>query len=141
MLFPTTTEGRVKSQKSRMGAALGRKLAKAGPILPERIEAYRRQTRAFRAKFGRDMGPDDPFFFDPDASTPQFRSTEDAEFAMNLLVEAMGEAGVDPAAIYAFKRTGGLFPTGKMPLTPEELAEWNSALDEYYEKVHNTRKQ
>ena len=124
-----------------MGTALRRKLTKAGSILPEQIEAYRKQTQAFRARFGREMGPDDPFFFDPGAETPQYRSARDAEFAMNLLVEVMGEAGVDPAAIYAFKRTGGLFPTDNMPLTPEELDEWNRAMDEYYDKFHSTRKQ
>jgi hypothetical protein len=87
------------------------------------------------------MGPDDPFFFDTAAETPQYRSAKDAEFAVNLLVEVMGEAGVDPAAIYAFKHTGGLFPTDNMPLTPEELDEWNRAMDEYYDKFHSIRKQ
>jgi hypothetical protein len=124
-----------------MGTAFGRKLIKPGSILPGQIEAYRKQTRAFRAKFGREMRPDDPFFFDPDAATPQYRSAKDAEFALNMLVEVMGEAGVDPAAIYAFKRTGGLFPTEKMPLTAEELDEWTTAVDEYYEKFHRTSKQ
>ena len=124
-----------------MGAALGNKLTKAGSLLPEQIEAYRKQTRAFRAKFGREMGPEDPFFFDPEAATPQFRDARDAEFALNVLAEMLGEAGVDHAAIYAFKRTGGLFPTTNLPLTQDELDEWNAALDEYYEKFHKTRKQ
>jgi len=129
-----------------MGAASGRKLTKAGSILPEKIEVYRQQTRAFRSRLGGEIGRDGPSFepdaaFDPDASTPGYRSAKDADSAMSLLVEVMGEAGVDPAAIYAFKRTGGLFPTVRMPLTPGELAEWNRAMDEYYEKFHNTRKQ
>jgi hypothetical protein len=129
-----------------MGAASGRKLTKAGSILPEKIEAYRKRTRAFRAKAGGEMGRDDPSFdgdatFGPDAATPGYRSAKDADSAMSLLVEVMGEAGVDPAAIYAFKRTGGLFPTVRMPLTPGELSKWNRAMDEYYEKFRNTRKQ
>jgi len=109
--------------------------------IPEKIETYQKQIRAFRAKFGREMGPDDPFFFDPDASIPQFRNPREAEFAIDLLIEVMAEAGVDPAAIYAFKRTGGLFPTDNVPLTPEELDEWNEAVDEYYRKMQATRKQ
>lgn len=32
-------------------------------------QALEEQLRAFRAKFGRDPGPDDPLFFDPDAET------------------------------------------------------------------------
>ena len=125
----------------RMGTAFGDRLTKGGTLRPEQIESYRKQTRAFRAKFGREMGPNDPFFFDPDAETPQFRSVKDADFSLNVLAEMLGEAGVDPAAIYAFKRTGGLFPTKKLPLTPDELVEWNAAIAEYNEKFQKTRKQ
>jgi hypothetical protein len=124
-----------------MGAAVGRKLVKEGSILPEQIETYRKQTRAFKVKFGREMEADDPFFFDPDAATPRYRSAKDAEYALNWLVALMGEAGVDPAAIYAFKRTGGLFPTGNLPFTAEELDAWTTAVDEYYQKFDNTSKQ
>ena len=53
----------VKPRKKRKVTALVRKLHKTGSILPEQIAAYRKQTQAFRAKFGREMRPDDPFFF------------------------------------------------------------------------------
>lgn len=33
-------------------------------------DALRQQEESFRAKFGREMGPDDPVFFDPDADEP-----------------------------------------------------------------------
>ena len=48
----------------------------------------------------------------------------------------MTEAGLDPAAVYAFKRTGGLFPTESLPLTDEELEEWAAAIDDYHERIH-----
>jgi hypothetical protein len=105
-----------------MIATLGRRLGEAGSTLPEQIEAFRRQARESRAGFGWVMAGD-------------------AESGLNLLAAMMGEAGVYPAAIYAFKRTGGLFPTGNMPLTPDELDVWNLALDEYYAKMRSTRKQ
>src|SRR5689334_7079304 len=78
-------------------------LLDADPVRPEKTKIYRQQTDAFRRKFGREMGPEDPFFFDPDADTPQFRSPQDADLAIDLLAQLMGEAGVDAAAIYAFK--------------------------------------
>ncbi len=100
-------------------------------MVPEQVELYRRQTEAFREKFGRDMGPDDPFFFDPNADAPQFRRADDGALAVNFIAELMSQVGLDPSFIYAFKRTGGLFPT--LPgLTEEELTEWNAALNEYY---------
>jgi hypothetical protein len=38
---------------------------------PEVVEELRRQQDQFREKFGRDPGPDDPVFFDPDADEPR----------------------------------------------------------------------
>ena len=49
------------------------------------------------------------------------------DVALDLLATLMGQAGVDPAAVYAFKKTQGLFPTGAHPLTDEEMAEWDDA--------------
>jgi hypothetical protein len=37
---------------------------------PEMTEMLARQRELFREKFGRDVGPDDPIFFDPDADEP-----------------------------------------------------------------------
>lgn len=37
---------------------------------PQVFGALRRQAELFRAKFGREMGPEDPVFFDPDADEP-----------------------------------------------------------------------
>jgi hypothetical protein len=99
------------------------------------MDAYRAQLAAFRRKFGREMGPDDPFFFDPDADTPQFRSPSDARHAIDVMAEMLGQAGVDAALIHAFKRTGGLFPTVTRRLSYEESIEWNAALDEYHAQL------
>ena len=117
------------------------KLLDADPVRPEKTEIYRQQTEAFRRKFGREMGPEDPFFFDPDADTPQFRSPQDADVAIDLLARLMGEAGVDAASIYAFKKTGGLFPTASLALSPEERVEWNAAMQEYNQKLRKARSQ
>jgi hypothetical protein len=105
------------------------------------MDVYRKQIRAFRRKFGREMRPDDPFFFDPNMPSPQFRNPEDAQFAIDLLAEFMGEAGIDPEAIYAFKATHGLFPAEDSVFTPDQEAEWNAAIREYREKLHRTKTQ
>jgi len=109
--------------------------------MPEDIDLYREQASAFREKFGREMGPEDPFFFDPDADTPQFRGPEDADWVLDFLARLMAETGIDAAAIYAFKRTGGLFPSATMPLNPQDLLEWNAAVYEYQEKLGKAPRQ
>ena len=40
-------------------------------MTPEVVEAMREQRQAFIDNFGREPGPGDPVFFDPDADTPQ----------------------------------------------------------------------
>ena len=124
-----------------MDNAFARKLLIDRALVPDEIAVYREQTIAFRQKFGREMGQDDPFFFDPQSDTPQFRGPEDAEYAIDFLAHLMAEAGVEAAAIYAFKRTGGLFPSAAMPLDANDLLEWNAAVYEYQEKLDHNRKQ
>lgn len=118
-----------------MDNAFARKLFQTGSALPEALDVYREQLALFRRKFGREMGPDDPFFFDPEADTPKFRSPSDAGYAIAMIAEMMGQAGVDAAAIYAFKRTGGLFPTETRCLSYDESMEWNAAVNEYREQL------
>jgi hypothetical protein len=40
------------------------------PMTPRVYEALLKQRRAFIDKFGREPGPDDPVFFDPDKDVP-----------------------------------------------------------------------
>jgi hypothetical protein len=108
---------------------------------PRELDIYREQTAAFRRKFGREMGPEDPFFFDPDADTPQFRRPEQAAYAIDAIAVLMGQAGLDPAAVYAFKKTRGLFPTADTCYSIDELTEWNQAINEYEAKLAATSEQ
>lgn len=87
------------------------------------------QRGAFRAKFGREPGPGDPLFFDPDADEPRPR---EAEGVMAELVRAMERAGIHPRLIHACRRTGLLVSEENLDrLGPLELAEWMAALEEY----------
>jgi hypothetical protein len=105
------------------------------PKTADHFDVYRDQTATFRRKFGREMGPDDPFFFDPNAETPQFRASYEGWYAVDQIALIMGQAGVDSATVYAFRKTGGLFPTGDRPMTPNEIAQWTGAVNEYRRKV------
>ncbi len=93
----------------------------------EMEEAFQEQRKRFTEKFGREPGPDDPIFFDPDADTPQPISEQKYT---EELVEAMREAGIDERYIKAYKKTGLLVTEENIDLlTPEELAEFEAALE------------
>jgi len=63
-------------------------------LSPELASALEKQQEAFRRKFGRDPGPDDPVFFDPDADTPQ---PLDADEVDRRIIDAMAKAEMDPS--------------------------------------------
>jgi hypothetical protein len=72
-------------------------------------------------------------FFRPDAAEPVPLSEE--KYQQGVL-DAMSQAGIDAALIYAFKRTGRIVTeSNKQLLTEEELQEWNDAIDEYHRRV------
>ena len=98
------------------------------PLTPDAHEALLRQREAFIEKFGREPGPDDPVFFDPDADTPQPLDLERYE---KDLADAMAAAGIDPRLIYASRKTGLLVTEENLDKLPAEvLEEWNAARDE-----------
>lgn len=87
------------------------------------------QRELFRVKFGREPGPGDPLFFDPDADEPR---PLEAEGITADVVRAMEEAGIHPRLIHAYRRTGLLVSEENINrLGPRELAEWRTALEEY----------
>jgi hypothetical protein len=55
-----------------------------------------------------------------------------------MMIEAMAEVGISQAMIFAFKHTGRIVSEGnKHLLTPEELREWNDAVDEYHRRIES----
>ena len=68
-------------------------------------EILEAQQQRFREKFGRDPGPSDPVFFNPDAPEPVPMSAVKLQAET---VETMRKAGTPPQIIYGYKRTGGL---------------------------------
>ncbi|MGV1010232.1 MAG: hypothetical protein ACOYBY_16770 [Dermatophilaceae bacterium] len=53
------------------------------------------QLERFREKFGREPGPDDPLFFDPDIDQP---TPVDAEKVAHTMRQAINNAGLDAAS-------------------------------------------
>lgn len=63
---------------------------------------------AFRSRFGRDPGPQDPVFFDPEADEPLPMGQRHWDDRITRLAEAAESAGVDPAYIHAWREVGYL---------------------------------
>ena len=107
------------------------------PVSEETMELLKKQQAAFRQKFGREPGPNDPIFFDPDADRPQPMNVETYKEAM---IRVMGDAGLPGDLIYAFQKTGRLVSEENQEfLTDAELKEWNDAIAEYYEREGKQR--
>lgn len=102
------------------------------PVLPSADELQTillAQRDAFRQKFGREPGPDDPVFFDPAADRPAPMNDEVVD---QWLLEALQKAGVDRALIHAYQKTGRLVTVdNKRFLTKRELKEWTDAVLEW----------
>ena len=97
-------------------------ILKSLPMSAELAEVIQQQKRKFQEEHGRDFGPDDKLLFD----APSLEHVE------HYMVEAMKKAGLDPAIIYAFEKTGLLVTEENQHLLPEkDLAEWEAAIDEY----------
>jgi hypothetical protein len=93
------------------------------PIVDEAAEILGEQRRKFVTKFGREPGPDEPIFFD----------APPGEHLEAMMVQDMQEAGIDPAFIYAFEKTGGLLVTQQNQhlISEVDLDAWEAAIDEY----------
>jgi hypothetical protein len=100
-------------------------LYKAVPLSDEVAGIIQQQRQKFIEKFGREPGADDPVFFD----------LPHPEHLEAVMVEDMKAAGLDPAFIYAFEKTGLLVTEQNQHLISEtDLAAWDAAIREFEEK-------
>jgi hypothetical protein len=127
---------RPRQWKSRGKRASETHAKKAVPINDTTAEAISEQKRLFREKFGREPGPDDPLFFNPESAVAEFLSVESQEETWRALVQAAAESGIDPALVYAMNKTGRIVTEQNMQfLTEADLQEWNDAIDEYHQMI------
>jgi hypothetical protein len=71
-------------------------------------DTFEGRITAFRAKFGRDPGPDDPLFFDPNADEPAPLSEDTLNTAIDGMIANADQAGLDPAYLKAWRELGYL---------------------------------
>ena len=107
------------------------------PLDGQSREIIERQLEAFRKKFGREPGPEDPIFFDPDADTPMpYPEDKFRRDWIELMDEAVRTAGIPPELAYAAKKTGFIVTeTNKDKLTKRQLKEWDDAAQEYLDSI------
>ena len=98
-------------------------------MTPRVADLLQEQRLAFIAKFGREPGPGDPVFFDPDADTPTEMSPVKAEADM---LAALQKAGAPPEVTYAFRKTGLLGFGDQSAWPPDRRKEWDDAIREYH---------
>ena len=70
-------------------------------MTPRVHQALLEQRKAFIEKFGREPGPADPVFFDPDKDVPT--PIDPARFDADL-EKAIRDAGIDPAKAEAIRK-------------------------------------
>jgi hypothetical protein len=107
------------------------KIFKSIPMSEEMVALLEEQRQKFIQKYGREPGPGDKVFFD----MPHPEQVE------HMTVQAMKAAGIDPAIIYAYEKTGRLVTEDNQHLLSEaDLAEWQAAIEEYEMKRRKRRK-
>ena len=98
---------------------------KSTPLSPEMADVLQEQRQKFIDKHGREPGPDDQVFFD----MPPLEHIE------HQTVEAMKKAGINPAFIYAYEKTGRIVTEQNQHLLSDsDLDEWQAAIEEYEAK-------
>ena len=94
---------------------------KSIPMSQQMVALLEAQRQKFVQKYGREPGPNDSVFFD----MPHPEQVE------HLTVQAMKQAGIDPAIIYAYEKTGRFVTEDNQHLLSEaDLAEWNAAIED-----------
>jgi hypothetical protein len=100
------------------------------PLNEDLREMLERQAERFRTKFGRDPGPEDPIFFDPDADEPRpFDPDTATREITDELRHAGMEAGIDPVLIEAWCELGYVVTEDTRHLfSAGDIAAWNEAV-------------
>ncbi|MEZ5130373.1 MAG: hypothetical protein R2763_01415 [Mycobacterium sp.] len=95
-------------------------------------EALRDQRARFVAKFGREPGPEDPVFFDPNADEPTPLGADGKDEMWEAMLATAEQAGVDPAHVHAARELGYLLTEANRHLfSAMEVEAWREAVLRY----------
>jgi hypothetical protein len=98
---------------------------KSVPMSEGMVEVLQQLRHAFVDEYGREPEPDDLLF--PDVPHPEYLEA--------ILVEGMKAAGMNPALIHAFEKTGLLVTEENRHLIPDkDLDDWHAAIEDYAAK-------
>lgn len=98
-------------------------------LSPEGMGALEAQRETFKKKFGRDWGPSDPIFFDPDCDVPTPMSATKVQAEV---LRALEKSGAPPEWAYAYKKTGLMGFGDKSRWPKARRREWDRAIEEYH---------
>ncbi len=107
--------------------------ARTIPLSQESVELLQGQLDAFRKKFGREPGPNDPVFFDPAADEPRPLSDEQIDTMGDDLAQMMKDNGAPPEFVHAYMLTTRIVTDhNRQYLSDEDIQEWNEAVAAYF---------
>jgi hypothetical protein len=87
---------------------------------------------AFRAKFGRDPGPNEPLFFDPDEDEPTPLSVDVWHEALDEMIIDADQLGIDPAYLKAWRELGYIVTEENRHLfSAADVQAWTDAVEKY----------
>lgn len=96
-------------------------------------DVLRRRRALFVETFGREPGPEDPLFFDAEASEP--RPLEELDFDWDMIFEAFDATGIDPAYAEAWRELGYLVTEmNRHTFTAHEVEAWDEAVERHMEE-------
>lgn len=97
-------------------------------------EALKERMTAFRAKFGRDPGPNDPLFFDPDADEPTPLREDAWHGALDDMITNADQIGIDPAYLKAWRELGYVITEENQQLfSAAEVQAFFDAVEKYHD--------
>ena len=108
-----------------------------GTAVGERLSGvFAGQREAFRARFGREAGPDDPVFFDPDADEPVPLTPAARDGMWDELATVMEAEGIDPAYTLAAKDVGYMItPANRHLYTAHQVEAYLDAVQERWDQT------
>lgn len=117
-------------KKSRRGKNRKQRSSDVEGLIDARLEVIiNEQLKAFIKKFGRPPREGEPVFFDPDKDVPTELSEKIFDDAMESFLE-----GAPPHIVYAYEKTGRvLLAELRDTYPPEFVAEYDAAIEEYFE--------
>lgn len=96
----------------------------------ELAAVFEAQRRAFVEKFGRDPGPGDPVFFDPEAGEPLALSEAREAELFEEMLGSLADAGLEPAFVEAWRSLGYVVTEENRHLfSAHEVDAWDEAVE------------